>query len=331
MVDGPALALAITRYVDTGIPTPWGTQWKPERTLYAIDLRDATNIKVSGSVILPGESYAELTAQGTKVYTSHYEWLRTEADGRNIGRWYLDRADLADPASPRVLPSVNVPGMFGDISGDGQIIYTVDYQYGTDADGSWRASNTLDVLWLAGDVAVLQDTLDVPERIDRVKANGQALYAATQKWWWDPAAAADPYYWRKSTLRVFDASAPTDTKEVKAIGLEGAFAIRDVIGGRLFLTLGGGGWWGWGYADVGVRGGAVGAPVADAGFACRGCWYGGGGQGLLVYNVAQELAPQFLGFFRTFGWVNQIAVAGDKAFLASGMYGVQTVPLAQNF
>lgn len=323
LVDG-AMAILTNRWEYFYAPArPYGYEYRIIRKLHSIDLRDPSHPALGGSIELPGSSsYSELTAHGTTVYTAHYEYSRTLADGRVIGSWWVDRVDLSDPATPRVLRKVNVPGILSDISGDGQLLYTVDYQYGTDG----QVTNSLDVLWLRSDgVAVLQDSLAVPERIERARANGRAVYAATQRWWWDTRNSADGAWWNKSTLRTFDATTPTAVSEVRAIPLDGAFALRDMLGERLFLTLGGGGWgWYWGsygYADGPSRGG-----IAESDSVGGGYWYGGG-QGLLVYGVDSPLSPTFQGFFRTYSWVNQIAVSTDKAFLPSGLYGVQTVQL----
>jgi len=52
-----------------------------------------------------------------------------------------------------------------------------------------------------------------------------------------------------------------------------------------------------------------------------------GGPGLYVFDVRDVEAPRFESFFRTWGWVMDIVLDGNKAYLPSGYYGVQVLDL----
>ena len=75
--------------------------------LRVVDLRDLSNVKTT---IFPFEAksqFSGLHADGDVVLTSHLE--PTSQDGRR-GKFYIDRFDVSDPASPKQLSKINVPG-----------------------------------------------------------------------------------------------------------------------------------------------------------------------------------------------------------------------------
>ena len=51
------------------------------------------------------------------------------------------------------------------------------------------------------------------------------------------------------------------------------------------------------------------------------------GPGLFTYDVTDPEQPLFESFHRTQGWVQDVVTGGGKAYLPSGYYGVQTIPL----
>jgi hypothetical protein len=63
-------------------------------------------------------------ASGNVVASQHEEDL---ADGSGRVRYYLDRIDLSDPAEPRFLDPVNIPGQVLRYDDNGQRLVTVDY------------------------------------------------------------------------------------------------------------------------------------------------------------------------------------------------------------
>ena len=56
----------------------------------------------------------------------------------------------------------------------------------------------------------------------------------------------------------------------------------------------------------------------------RANWYD---SGLLIYDLADPSAPQFQGSVRTQGWIQDILVRGNTAYLPSGQYGVPMLDL----
>jgi len=55
----------------------------------------------------------------------------------------------------------------------------------------------------------------------------------------------------------------------------------------------------------------------------------GGNAGIYSYRVDELAAPEFETFFRTYGWVQDVLVEGDTAYLPSGADGVQIADLKQ--
>jgi len=77
--------------------------------LRVIDVRNPAQVK-SSVIALPVSSttaYAGLVADGEVVMTSHFEQSSSDAAR---GRFYIDRFNLADPAAPQRIDSINVPG-----------------------------------------------------------------------------------------------------------------------------------------------------------------------------------------------------------------------------
>jgi hypothetical protein len=51
------------------------------------------------------------------------------------------------------------------------------------------------------------------------------------------------------------------------------------------------------------------------------------GEGMLVYDLSNPLAPAFTSFHRTHGWASRVVVQGSTAFVPTGYYGVETFQL----
>jgi hypothetical protein len=75
--------------------------------LRVLDLRDLKNVKTTLFPFQAISSFSGLHADGDTVLTSHLE--SASQDGRR-GRFYIDRFDLSDPAAPKQLSKINVPG-----------------------------------------------------------------------------------------------------------------------------------------------------------------------------------------------------------------------------
>jgi hypothetical protein len=56
--------------------------------------------------------------------------------------------------------------------------------------------------------------------------------------------------------------------------------------------------------------------------------YGGGGDGILVVDVADSTAPRGIRFLRTLGFATHIEFFDDDVYVASGFFGLSHLSLA---
>ena len=75
--------------------------------LRVLDLRDLGDVKTTLFPFEAVSQFSGLHADGDLVMTSHLE--PTSQDGRR-GKFYIDRFDISDPAAPKQLSKINVPG-----------------------------------------------------------------------------------------------------------------------------------------------------------------------------------------------------------------------------
>jgi hypothetical protein len=271
---------------------------------------------VFGRLSLPGPMAGELVVDGGALWTSHSEDLSV-AGGAPLARYFADRIDLTDAAAPFVAEKINVPGTLVGVSGDA--LFTRDYQW--TADG--QVTHALAECTRSNGRAVLRTYLALDEGLGRIIADGRRLYATTQPWSWSygqPVALS---------LRVFASSDQTPLAEVSRTPVGDWLQLRALSGGHLFLGSGYfGGPWDYGVygGGMGARTGAVDGPVAgDA--AMPGYGYGGSAQGLVDYSLADPDRPAYRQYIRTSGWVQGLAVDGQRLFVSGGIYGVSTVDL----
>jgi hypothetical protein len=94
--------------------------------LEVVDLSNPALPVHAATVELPeAVGYTPLRIEGTTVLTSH--WVPLPEDATKA-RFYLDRIDVSDPASPEMLDPVNVPGSLVSFDADTGRLLTVDYQ-----------------------------------------------------------------------------------------------------------------------------------------------------------------------------------------------------------
>lgn len=139
---GHVLAVHRTLWTPCQAACPGGGAATNEVRLY--DLSDPDRPRLASQVPLGGSWAWGLTAAGTHLWLTHYEW---NAPGAPSGRYYLDRIDVADPARPRLLEEVNVPGVFFAASADGARVYTLETWWGgeqLDRPTTWLHALTLD-------------------------------------------------------------------------------------------------------------------------------------------------------------------------------------------
>jgi len=184
--------------------------------LFAYDLSDPDQPRLASTVDI-GRGWAwGLQAVGSFVWLTHFEW-----DGSSPrGRYFLDRVDLADPAAPRVLADVNVPGVFFGASEDGRRVFTLE-SWWTDANApvTWAHGLTLTDAGarLDGSVALTGDAW-------RAVAAGGVAWVPATTWGSDGATVR---------LYALDLASMSIASEQVVRG-EGAWLSR-VAGGKLFL------------------------------------------------------------------------------------------------
>jgi hypothetical protein len=289
--------------------------WSSHQLLEVVDLSNPDAPSLAGSVDL-GSTWAwGLRADGRRVYLTHAEYLpQPSPNDPQIVRNYMDRIDLTDPKNPARLPSVNIPGVLQAVSDGGRRIYTVDYQW-----SGTNPVNTFDALTVDGDVAYLDGALSVPAQIGDVRVASGRAYFTTQDWWWLNTNGTTSV---STTLRTLDVSDPAHMAEVSKQTLSGAYSLREATSSHLFLETGG--WWWWGaYGGV-----SDGVGIARPGIACIDYCGGGGTDSLAVFDLVDPSKPGFVSATRLNGWLLSLASDATTAYLPSGYYGVQTVPLA---
>ncbi|MDD9946338.1 MAG: beta-propeller domain-containing protein [Myxococcales bacterium] len=152
--------------------------------LRVIDLTDPDNPRLAdGSIEMPDWPFVNQVTHGTVLMSVHTEPALDE-DGNPKQfheRYFLDRVDVSDPDSFAQLPSMNIPGRLVDVDESGEVLYTVDYQW----DEHGRRRNSLNVLHIEGDEAVLKAVLPVGDEIGRARYLDREIWLASHKYpWW---------------------------------------------------------------------------------------------------------------------------------------------------
>ena len=282
--------------------------WESE--LRFLDLRDPDDPRVAdGAVPMNDFPFVNKMTHGEVLYSTHVEQATTEA-GESLlyhVRAYVDRVDVSDPDHPVALPSVNVPGYLVDVSDDGRLWYTVDFQW----DDFGRRRNSLNVLRLVDDDpaevrADLVTVIPVADQIHRaamrpgylgddggrpVGWHDRTLWLTAHKYpWWgvrsDTVSSRQPY----TVIRRIDLGETGDIVAEQRNALAGYhFDLLDVDGSRLYL---------------GSR-----FPT-----------------GLLVVDVANLAAnggaPLIENAARTIGYLSRIVVNAGHVYAPMGAFGV---------
>jgi hypothetical protein len=187
--------------------------------LRILDLSDPDEPRLAAAVAIPDSSWAwGLYAAGSYLWLTHFEWH----DGDDLGRYYVDRVDLSDPAHPRLLPKLNVPGVFFAASPDGRALYTLETW--------WPSNGSTPTTWL--------HALDLTAR-GTARLRGSANVGGYPS----GVAAAGGFAWVATT----DGSGSTSRTRLAAVDLgtvsvtsdqavEGGWAwVRAAAGGKLFV------------------------------------------------------------------------------------------------
>jgi len=262
-----------------------------ESALRLIDLRDPANPRIAGGSVPMNEfPFINKVTHGDILYSTHVVQATTEAGEQLLYhvRAYVDRIDVSDPDQPVLLPSLNVPGWLIDASHDGRLLYTVDYQW----DDFGRRRNSLNVLRVDGEQAVLVDVLPVGDQVSRAVFRDRTIWITTHKYpWWgvrgETVASRQPY-----TLlhRVSIDQLGRIVGQAQA-SLHGYhFDMLDLENGTAY-------------------------------FASNGPY------GLLVLDVRNPVEPVILNAARTIGYISRLVRNGDFLYMPLGIYGVHRAPL----
>ncbi|HEY6723309.1 MAG TPA: beta-propeller domain-containing protein [Polyangiaceae bacterium] len=100
-----------------------------ESGVHVMDLSDPSGAKTQYVELPRADGASALFVDGTVVARSHY---LADADDVGSVRFYLDRVDVENPAKPKRLPSLNVPGSVVAMSGSRAL--TVDFEYRVEED-----------------------------------------------------------------------------------------------------------------------------------------------------------------------------------------------------
>ncbi|MBI5507439.1 MAG: beta-propeller domain-containing protein [Deltaproteobacteria bacterium] len=258
--------------------------------LRLIDMTDPDNPRVSAAAIPMNEyPFINKVTHGRVLYSTHVEQGTTTAGTTLLYhvRSYVDRIDVADVDHPIVLPSVNVPGWLVDVTDDGQVLFTIDYQW----DDFGRRRNSLNALRLDGDVASLMEVLPVSDQVNRAVFRDHSVWLVTHKYpWWgvhaDTVESRQPY-------------TVLNRADFGAAGTLGGLTTAK-IQGYLFNLL-----------DV------------DGQLAYLGSSYP---YGFVVLDVADASAPVLMNSSRTIGYVSRILVHDQVVYSPLSMFGVWRLP-----
>lgn len=274
------------------------------RTLRVVDLSNPARPALVASVNLGTALGATpLLLQGSVVYTSRWNAI-PGAPGRV--RYWIDRVDLATPAAPRVLPSVQVPGTL--LAVDGARVVTVGYQRVTAAATSWQdcysrvgvrayfdseanacvtVRRSFKLLDVSGSVATLRQTLDLPDAsLSRVLTGDDRIFLGVQ-----------PEY---------NYMTGTPSRSAAVLVYSGVRAGRLALSSRVETTE---------YAGLmAARGTRIVIPRS---------------RGVAVYDTANPASPSMLASvdLRGYGWASNVQLDADRATCALGEWGIQTISL----
>lgn len=266
-------------------------------SLFVVDATNPDALTLGSTVVTddPNAWWGNLRAIGNDLYAAHYEWLEPSSYASGVyypGRvgYYIDQVDLSDPAHPSVGRRINVPGfLVGGSQDDTSIIYTMDYEW----DGA-NTHNEFAVLKLDGDRAHLLGHVSIPGYTGNVFVQGSTAYFSVQTNATTLDANGNTLSTSAMQLYQLDLSDPQNPVVLPSQAQNGWGWLLAVEGNHAFVTSG---------------------------------WYN---QGIDIFKLTPGQAPVYDQFVRARGWwTSSLAVDADNAYLASGYWGVQTVPLSK--
>ncbi len=199
--------------------------------LHALDLADPTDPTLHEPYILsPEDDGVSTLAAGSDVYYVFRREFAIEGDVRPYVRYFFERVDLSDPASPTSHAAVNIPGVL--LAVEGETLYTRDFVYADD-----RIEGAISRLRLEGDLAYLQARHRFEGReVENMLLDdaGQALVSHHRSWAWSDGwdASAEPH-----ELSVLD---DESLEEMSAVEVADWASLEHALPGRALLSVPGG-------------------------------------------------------------------------------------------
>jgi len=161
----------------TGAAAPGSGPAAGEDAVVLFDLSNPDLPRRAGKVVLSASDWSwGLRAEAGLLWLTHHEWT---SDPQGTVRYYLDRIDVADPAAPRLLPKVNVPGTFLGAGGAGRI-YTLDTRWDEATRAATSAVHVLDLTERG--TARLAGTISIPGWATGAVLGSGYAWAVTQDW-----------------------------------------------------------------------------------------------------------------------------------------------------
>ena len=223
------------------------------------------------------------------LYATHVEPI-----DESRARYFVDRFDVTDPSDPLFLGAVNVPGTAVNALQGGEVLVTLDAQWATrEQDGySYEyTSYSLRTVRLEADKAYALDAIPLTGYPYALMVDGPAAYVVWQDYYWNAYTEDGCYQGAETSLTTLSLEDPADLTISDTQVLPAYYGyFRALEAGHLFI---------------------------DSGY-----------EGLLVYDVqADPLTPRFSTFARTQGYVMRVRTQADRAYAATGMYGVSVFGL----
>jgi hypothetical protein len=262
-----------------------------DNTLRVIDMSDPDRPRLAaGAVSMNDYPFVNRVGHGNVLYSTHTEPAQDEEGNKKQYhvRYFLDCVDASNPDELVLLPKLNIPGELVDVDESGRLLYTVDYQF----DEFGRRRNSLNVLRVEGDKAVLVDVLPVGEEIDRARYRDRTVWLTSHKqpWWGmgdDTIDSRQPY----TRLARLDFAEDGTLQSDLASDVRGYhFNLLDVEDNLAYLSSS--------------------YPY-----------------GLLVLDVSDVANPAVLSASRSIGYISKLLRHEDFLYMPMGEYGVRRTAL----
>jgi hypothetical protein len=310
--------------------------WTGTSFVASVDVTDPSAPGLGGQLDLPGASTwawwsGEAALVGESLAVLRQGWECPGPEGGCGSTAEVAVVDLSDPSAPRLAAAVPLPAgaWVGGLLAAGTSVWYSQYEW-AESDGLVRCfAGRIDLS--DPSAPVLAERVNVPGWLFGASGDGRRVY--TQEWSWTfagadartllhalvltdrgtarlEASAALPGWFGTALLSPTHAYAPGydwdgGAARLAAVRLDGMAVESDepidaswtllarIAGGKLFL--------------------AAGTPLGPA---------------MLVYGLADPGRPALEQAVRTSGWIEDVVVEGDVAYLPSGYHGVPRISLA---